>query len=248
MSELENLQNKFAAMIRKNDLQSMAADIIPGGRLDAQQALLVYQNGYFVRLTDAMGENFEAVWRILGDETFFSACREYISQNNSFSFNISDFGDGFPDFLQMNFAEVPFLAQLAEFEIEFRKLFHKKISIHELATDVLAGNDSRIEFGDNFCARKYTSPVYTLWKNRKEEDFALDAVDTEKIEIVFLYKDAQQEIFARIATENEWRMFRLLVEGKSIEAAVIGSGINDPEMVSGFFGFLKEAGMIHRII
>ena len=52
--------------------------IIPGGNLSTQEALEVYLNGYPARLTDALGQVYEAVWPVLGDEEFFRVCREYI--------------------------------------------------------------------------------------------------------------------------------------------------------------------------
>ncbi len=46
-------------------------EIVPGGSLSAKAALDVYRTGHIVRLTEALGETFEAVWWVAGDTHFF---------------------------------------------------------------------------------------------------------------------------------------------------------------------------------
>ena len=49
-----------------------ALGIRPAGRLKtAASALEVYRRAYVARLTEALGDTYEAVWSVLGDDVFF---------------------------------------------------------------------------------------------------------------------------------------------------------------------------------
>ncbi|MFX5734457.1 DNA-binding domain-containing protein, partial [Acinetobacter baumannii] len=84
-----------------------------------------YRRGYRARLTEALGETYEAVWRVLGDEEFFSATRSFIAEEPSRSYNLSDYGQRFPDFLSARYQqEAGFLGHLAHLEWAFKSCFH----------------------------------------------------------------------------------------------------------------------------
>lgn len=243
---LNKIQELFESMIRKNEISLLADEVIPGGTLSVEEALRVYQSGYYARLTESLGENFEAVWRVLGDQEFFAACRKYIDRNPSLSFNISDFGVGFPEYLEQEYPQIFFIRDLAFFESEFKNLFHREVSLNDIG-EINVENHSVLLFGNNFYCGKFFHPVYTIWKNRHDESFSLDSLDLDRIEIVFLYKARNHDIFAKTVSDREWKMFGLLKEGKTIEAAVVESGINDAQIINRFFSFLKEAEMIQGI-
>src|SRR5688572_29447575 len=85
---LTALQKAFAKAVylSKKNPEELLHEIIPGGSLDVKGALGVYQNGYPARLTEQLGETFEAVWWVLGDEDFLTVCRTYIAENGSQSY------------------------------------------------------------------------------------------------------------------------------------------------------------------
>ena len=105
---------------------SLIQSLTPGGTLTSPDALNVYSNGYIVRLTESLGETYEAVWWVCGDEDFFQLSRNFILANPSTTYNLSNYGQQFPEFMDYvaPFPDLPFLGDLARFEWIFKELFH----------------------------------------------------------------------------------------------------------------------------
>lgn len=127
---IQNLQTQFAdTIVSEKQNEELEALIIPGGSLENPQAALdVYRAGYFARLTESLEETFESLWAVLGDEDFFKICQDYIEKHASNSYNLSDYGQQFPEFLDHHTAleSFPFLKDLARFELVFQKIFHSE--------------------------------------------------------------------------------------------------------------------------
>ncbi|MBL8020435.1 MAG: putative DNA-binding domain-containing protein [Leptospirales bacterium] len=222
----------------------VSTHIAPGGTLNASEAVTVYSRAYALRLTEALGEIYEAVWRVLGDETFFEVAADYIETHPSRSHNLSHYGSSFPDFLSARFPETELLKDLAAFEWGFADLFHKPEETGLEATE-LAGMTpaARIEFVDSLFLLDARSPVYSVWQLREHPE--PPELDFSQPEAIFACKKNGQ-IFIRESTSGELQLARLLREGKTIENALAESTIT-PAEVEGFFSFIAQARLIRRI-
>ncbi len=100
----------------------------PGGTLTADHALEVYSRGHVARLTEALGETFEAVWWVAGDEAFFRLAKNFILAHPSTFYNLSSYGRTFSDYLKKEtpFPNLPFLPHLARYEWTFKEMFHTR--------------------------------------------------------------------------------------------------------------------------
>jgi len=78
----------------------------------------IYRNAYRVRLTEALGEDYPAVARILGPAAFTSLAARYLAAHPPSSHDISRAGDRLPEFLLTDPLrdQLPFLPDLARFE------------------------------------------------------------------------------------------------------------------------------------
>ncbi len=134
---LAELQSQFEAALRgaPGDHARILAEIVPAGRLTASGALDVYGKSYRARLTSALGEIYETVWRAMGDDLFFHAAAQYIAEHPSTTHSLQFYGVEFPAFLERllqrpeaaDTNELPgFLPDLARFEWLFAELFHKR--------------------------------------------------------------------------------------------------------------------------
>lgn len=224
---------------------SISTHIAPGGTLNSNESVAVYSRAYTLRLTEALGEIYEAVWRVLGDDAFFEVAADYIKANPSKSHNLSHYGALFPEFLAARFPETELLHDLAIFEWKFAELFHKAEETGLEATE-LAGMTpaARIEFVDSLFLLDARGPVYSIWQLREhpeppELDFSLQ-------EAVFACKKNGQ-IFIRESTSGELQLARYLHEGRTIENALAESSIT-PSEVEGFFSFVAQARLIRRIL
>lgn len=223
-----------------------------GGTLSAIQALAVYQDGYRARLSEAMGETYEGVWSVLGDEGFFSVCRGFIAGHPSAIYNLSDYGLNFGLFLASHpeSRRWPFLPELAAFEWRFKELFHLKehLPIVPAALGVAAGN-SRLVLGAEVCLRRHANAVYEIWRTRKDRA-ASCRQDWNQPEQLLMYK-REGDIFVHPLNEPEFLILETLSGGRTLEESIgeatrIHPGL-DQERIARLFMTISESGIVERI-
>ncbi|TGL63463.1 DNA-binding domain-containing protein [Leptospira sarikeiensis] len=243
----EEFRELFSAVILQGS-DSFSDLIFPAGKLKSVSALEVYQNAYLARFTDALGEKFETVWKVLGDEDFFETAKNYIRENFSGSYNISDYGGNFPDFLKENYPEHPFLAEIADFEYQVFQIFHLS---KNLGTDIQKPTgaefeDFKISFHPSLRFLKYTYPIYDLWKADDSEDLSI--FFQEKDQYLILGKKGSDLWILQIE-EWEYIFGKNLSEGKTILESLENSGTlpKGPESISEFLSRLTQNFLVIAI-
>ncbi len=225
---------------------SFVASIRGGGKLSADEALAVYSRGYVARLTEALGETFEACWRVLGDERFFAAAAEYIRRNPSRSANLSDYGDNFLRCQAFESFEFPFLGDLATYEWEFKELFH--VAPHrglDAATlSARAKPDSRFRFGSAHRLLCFQHRVYPIWKRDRNDDSPLDPGQWQGPEHLLIYKKEGNSIFVRELSAAEFATLNSLRDGRTLADALESAPGMDAEAAQSLFGFIADSGLI----
>ena len=160
------LQKSLIADIRERKT-SLADKIVPGGKLTAKKAIRVYQQGYVVRLTDAIAANYEALWYALGDKKFFKLCDDYRAAHPSTTYNLNAYGDQLPAFVAKKFPKLPYLHHLARFEWLLFEVFNAAEA--EASIDLTKVDAEKDMFVFQPSVRLFSSPfrTYDIWRNRK---------------------------------------------------------------------------------
>ena len=115
--DLATLQREFLAYLTANE-PNIAATIVETATVSAATRLRIYQHAYGARLTDALQDNFPALFALLGDDGFAELARLYIHYYPSQHFSLRYFGEQLTTLLT-NYApyrERPYLAEMAAFE------------------------------------------------------------------------------------------------------------------------------------
>lgn len=248
-SALEALQRRFIAAIIEGD-EAFAAGVTGGGRLSPAAAVGVYRRAYPARLTEALGETYERVWRVLGDDDFFATCAAFVAASRSTSYNLSDYGREFPAFLEKRpeLGHAPFLGDLARLEWTFKELFHAKspagLPPEELAR--VATPNARFVFGGATALLALGHRVHAVWTRDLEDDAALEPDQWRGREDLFLYnKDGR--IYSRVLTPPEAAALGALRDGKTLEAALAGAEGLDSDAVSALFRDLAQAHVVVEV-
>ncbi len=218
-----------------------------GGRLSAAEAVAVYRRGYPARLTEALGETFEACWRVMGDEDFLAACREFVARTPSRSHNLSDYGETFPDFLaaRADAEAAPFLGDLARFEWAFKELFHAapRPGLSAAALAKAARPDSVLRLAGPLVLLSFGHRVYGLWKRDRADATPVTRADWEGPERLALYKEGGNPVFVRELSAPEHAALAALAAGRTAADALAGSGL-DEAGAAALFAFLAEGGLV----
>jgi len=107
---LQNLQSELAELILTNDQHTSLVSLA--------QHIAIYQNNIIANLVNTLRDTYPLVTKMVGDDFFKIAAKEYITQYPSRSANLHDYGEYFGKFL----AEYPpvhdliYLTEIAEFE------------------------------------------------------------------------------------------------------------------------------------
>ena len=81
---LARLEKTFQSFLLGEDaFATLAPSIADGARLDKAALADIYASGYVARLEEVLGENFEGLHTLMGDEEFASLCRAYIREHPS---------------------------------------------------------------------------------------------------------------------------------------------------------------------
>lgn len=249
--DLARAQGLFAAAVR--DLAApwppeLLARVVPGGTLDADAALGVYRGGYVARLTEQLGETFATVWRVLGDEDFFAACAGYIAGHPSSSYNLSDYGRGFADFLASSplGQGLAFLPELARFELEFHDLFHAEghepAAASEAAALAASGDLSgaTLRFGPALRLLALEHAVHDLFRHR--DDVEAPSVDVERPQWVMLFKK-NGEVRALDVDAGTFAALGVLASGATLDDALAAAVDRDPA-----FGEAEAARLLEILV
>lgn len=248
------MQNLFAQSIISNNPDLEFCDLIsPCGSLKSSHAgLNIYARAYVASLTEALGETFEGIWSVLGDECFFAVAKDFILKNPSTSYNISNYGKNFPEYLNEidEFKEYPFLLDLAKFELIFKDIFHKKSpSLNNLETEIKPG--SKFLFFDSVKLFKSKYAIYEIWKSRKDNTLGTD-INLESEEFLLMYKSFNEKIWVLNLNSWQYGILSHLFQGMTIEESIVNSldgieNFNEKE-ISDFFLTIRSIPIIDKII
>jgi hypothetical protein len=221
-----------------------------GGKLSPAEAVEVYRAGYPARISEALGETFEACWRMLGDEAFLEACRVYARSTPSISPNLSDYGSSFPDFLLKRFKkEAPFIGDLARLEWGFKELFHAKAhaGLAPVNLSVAVKKDSVLIFGSAMSLLSFKHSVHGLWKRDRSNNTPLSRSDWTGREEVLLYKSGGTPVFSRVLAAPGASALRSLLAGNPLaESLANAKGLTEASARE-LFSFISDAGLITEV-
>jgi hypothetical protein len=225
--------------------------IVPGGTLDAAGALDVYRRGYFARLTEQLGETYPSVWRVVGDDDFFALCRAYIATHSSTSYNLSDYGREFPDFLAAAPDLPGFLVELARFELTVHDLFHAQAHAPvDLASFAAIGDLAgvRLRFGSALRLLACEQAVYDVYRHRNDEE--PPDLDLERPQRLLLYRQGS-DVLVREVDAAAFAALKVLAGGGSVEEAIESAVACDagfgPAEVAALFEMVARCGLVGAI-
>ena len=217
---------------------------IPAGKLSLEKAFAVYQHGYVARLTETLGDTFEFVWWVLGDDLFFKICREFIAQTPSETYNLSDYSPRFVEFLQSHQAsdEFPFLKDLAQLGWLQKEVFHRPMEkglAGEELLSLLTDEKAEARFCVHFELFHSEYCLFDLWKALKDE--ANPPANWRVPQWMALYK-ADNQVFVKQVSHEQHQALSRLQGGESLMSAC--ENLAEAELTELFHFLAKNALLI----
>jgi hypothetical protein len=196
MPSLADLQESFAAFLSgppEHGPDDRLTGIVRTHGLDTRQRLAVYKNNVYARLIDALSATYPAVTRLVGDEFFRFAAREFVASHPAGK-ALVEYGDAFPDFLG-DFgpaASVPYLPDVARLEYLYLESYHaaeaEPLSQSRFQRLVREPAEARVSLHPSARLMSSRFPVSRIWEINVRDDVIEGKVsipgDTEHLLIV----------------------------------------------------------------
>lgn len=219
---LRETQETFYVFLRGQTVET--SNLVPMRLLDIDNCLEIYRRGYIARLTEALGETFEATWWVLGDEDFFRLCHEFIRSFESKSYDLSDYGIEFQKFIAKSeqASEAPFIGDLAKFEWAFKEVFHQSnISIDSqyLKNEIALNPEAQFRLSASAKLFECEYSIYEIWKLRREKIEDITELNFSKSEKIVIYKK-QSQVFVKHLSVNEYLVISSLTKGLTITQSI----------------------------
>ncbi|MBL8020652.1 MAG: putative DNA-binding domain-containing protein [Leptospirales bacterium] len=242
---LSQIQDNFDAVIKGKRPGIFIEGIIPAGSLTPEDAVGIYAAAYEARLTEALGDTYRTVWRILGDELFFAECGAYIHAHPSASHNLSHYGGDFADFLGDCHPDHAVLRDLAQFEWKMAELFHKK---EHIAADLsffgaIEDDGCRLRFHEHFFLFQSEFSVLSIWRAGDDEQAMAAALEMRTAETGIAYKK-NNGIFVKDLTPAQHCVLQALQKDLTLGDAISSARDIDVEQVTALFQLIGHSGLI----
>jgi hypothetical protein len=235
MHGLRRLQFAFAEAVFKPSNARVAQRIRANG-LDPVRRAQLYHNNMFVGLTGALEAVYPVVQRLVGDQFFHFAAKEYIQDRPSQSGNLHGFGDRFADFLAVlpSAAGLPYLADVARLEWAYHEVFHAAIGPRldvEGLQGLSASSWERLGFELHPASRLIESdyPVLQIWQVNRDDYTGDQRVDLARDgeRLMVLRRDLEIAMYRLSPGEFAW--LRALINKQDISRAYEQACLAEPE-------------------
>lgn len=238
MRSLADLQRAFSGYLMSPEARpdpALQAEVDPRGGLPIER-LAIYRNNVHVRLVEALESAYPAVRRLVGDDYFSQAAREYIAAHPPRAPTLLDFGHEFPAFLRVSesASSVPYLPDVARLEQLYLEAYHAPEASSITAADVVAclqraHEDRTLTLHPSARLMRSPFPVSRIWEvNRAEEPIKRMKIPAGRDYLLIVRPQAVVEV--RRVSEATHAALGVLAEGGSVSVALaLGRGIDPAE-------------------
>lgn len=225
MPSLRELQVAFARAVFGEGARRLDAEVVASG-LAVARRLNIYRNNTLASLTDALAAVYPVIARLVGEEYFGQAAREYARHYPSTSGNLHDFGEAFPGFLSRlpEASGLPYLADVARLEWAYHACFHAPdhppLDLPQLA-QVAPERHGDLRFSLHPASRLLASefPVLRIWAVNQDgapEDATVD-LGEGAARLLVIRRGLEVEI--QPLTQGGWALLSALARAETLGAA-----------------------------
>ncbi len=213
--------------------------------------LAVYSDGYFLRLLETLGQDFAAVKRAVGEESFQRLAADYLIDHPSRSPLVNDIGAPFAAFLKRHPSskESPFLSDLAALEwAALQALFTDRLPPADPAVFAGMGLGARLRLDPTVTLLETTWAVDLLWGDRERADGKgrrrLSKPSTRRL---LVYRD---DAWVKIAPLDaaEFETLERLKAGQPLGKALAALKGTAAAQVQGWFARWTRNGVVKGVV
>lgn len=210
MTTLKQLQEQFQASIL-NDETSIEQYFEQPKDMSVTDRVKVYKNAYIIRLIEALEDDFPALRKLLGNESFSALCRDYFKAFPSHYFSLHDVGQHMEAFLKTYPQSTLYYEELSRLEWALSTSLLEEdtpiLSLNDLATlseEDWPGLKFRLEPSVKILSFKTNAPI--VWRQIMDEGISEpEFTESDQVTQIMVWR-YDREMFFRELSDIEFHM------------------------------------------
>jgi hypothetical protein len=247
MPSLRELQREFSGAVFGAGVPALLADQAAG--------FGIYRTNVLTNLSEALAAVYPVVKRVVGEEYFTRAARQYALRTPSASGDIHDYGAGFADYVRElpGAAELLYLPDLARLEWTLHRVFHAAerapLDPERIRAVLASGGadfDVALHPACRVAAARY--PVQHIWEAHQGPE------DPPPLEIApqvtfLLVARRGGDLVVETLRHEEFKVLHALQRGEAMDAALQDTVESDPDadLLSVLVRRLADGTLVERI-
>ena len=222
MPGLREIQERFSACVLDAEATRILDDV-RAGEFEAGSRLQVYRNSVFTGFSDALGAVYPVVEKLVGEDFFRYACREFIRCSQSRSGDLHDYGHDFSEFLASfePALHLAYLPDVARLEWLFHRVYHEAdadgMDLEALGR-VAPDRHERLVFQLNPASRLMRSgfPVSEIWRVNQDDYDEEPIVDLDAGGVNLLVLRRGEEVEMHPVAAGDFEMLTAIAAGEAL--------------------------------
>lgn len=235
-------------------VKDAAREILPSRTLAPEERLGIYAEMYFLRLRDALVNDYPALRALLGAGGFEKLARAYLAKHPSRHPSLNRLGDRLPGYLARKTVRVPrraLLHDVARLELAVTEVFDEKRdatldakALEGIAPEAWAAARFELIAASRLLALDHRVNALVTAARREEP---LPAVQKKKKKSFLVVYRKDYVVWRLELEEAAYRILEALARGVPLGRAIALSKIDDPERVFAWFQEWRKDGLFASV-
>lgn len=218
-------QSDFTASLFNGLSKSLAATFSNKGDLQQQQRFAIYQNNVFYSLTQALGDLYPVIKKLVGAEFFDGCGAVYVRQHPPKQAAMVHFGQDFPAFLSYfeHTKTMPYLADVAKLELARHHAYHADDSAVMKPDDFTKVDDqafamAKVLLHPSVQLLNSEFPVFRIWQSNHANASTEDRIDLDEPQSVIIVRHDYECLVFQV-DHGTYRFYQALLEKMTVNDA-----------------------------
>jgi len=245
-------QESFSSSLFNGLSGSLAGTFSHKHSTQHQQRFAIYQNNVFYSLTQALGDLYPVIKKLVGNDFFLGTAKNYLHQYPPQQAAMVFFGWQFPQFLAdfEHTRALPYLADIARLELMRHQAYHAEEQ-PALDPENFSALDPR-DF-ENANLRLHASvglldsayPIFSIWQTN-QKNAPEQTIDLNNEEAVITVRHHYQ-VKSFHVNRNTYQFYRYLEKSQTVHSALKQADITCPEAIAKALGLGIQNGLFSQI-
>jgi len=208
----------------------LEADFASGG-IPVAAGTAVYRNNVFAKLTEALGDLYPVVKRLVGDGFFAYAASDFVQHHPPRTPVLVDYGVGFPDFLDSfkPAATVPYLGAVARYELARHQALNAP-DAESLGTGAFKGipadriGDLRLRLHPSCRLLRSPFPVEAIWDAHQDGNAPDPSMEFPTHETCLLIARPGMTVESMVLATEAFDLISKIADGETLARAFSATG------------------------